>query len=252
MTARPLLLVATRADGTVIPSGCQTRINFETGATETRLALKPNLADAERFLTLLDPEAESFTFQTFDDGPKKSRSLAKTMPGPLDQCADPLRTLQAAGAGVFVTINHTAGGRRRAEDVDRIRAVFADLDGAPLDPVMACDLEPHVVVESSPGKFHVYWLVDGLPLDKFTLIQKAIARRFGGDPVVTDLPRVMRLPGFWHQKAEPPFQTRISSTLPRKRSRPSSRYRRPRRATATTPPLATATPTTPKPRPWRR
>jgi hypothetical protein len=86
-----------------------------------------------------------------------------------------LRRLQAGGAagaaGVFFTVNRTVGGRRRAEDVDRVRAVFVDLDGAPLDAVMACDLEPHCVVESSPGRFHAYWLVEDLPLDRFTPLQ---------------------------------------------------------------------------------
>ena len=103
---------------------------------------------------------------------------------------------------MFVTVNATTGGRRKAADVERVRAMFADLDGAPLDPVLACDLEPHVVVESRPGRFHAYWIVEGLPLDQFTPVQKAIARRFGGDPKVCDLPRVMRMPGFWHQKAD--------------------------------------------------
>ena len=195
--------------GGVLPLGCQTRMNLEAQTTEARLMLEPHLDDARRFLELLDPDADCFTFQTFDDTSLKSRSIAKTMPGTLDACADPMRTLQAAGAGVFVTINATTGGRRKAVDVDRVRAVFADLDGAPFDPVLACDLEPHVVVESSPRKFHTYWLAEGVPLDQFSAIQKAIARRFGSDPKVCDLPRVMRLPGFWHQKGSP-FLSRIT------------------------------------------
>jgi len=35
-----------------------------------------------------------------------------------------------------------------------------------------------------------------------------LAERFAGDPLVSDLPRVMRLPGFYHQKNEP-FLTHI-------------------------------------------
>jgi putative DNA primase/helicase len=195
-------------DGAVLPAGCQTRMNLETEQTEARIALEPHLEDAWRFLELLDADADSFVFQVFDDGPQKLRSLGKTMFGSLDLCADPLRRHQEAGAGVFITVNATVGGRRTAVSVERIRANFADLDGAPLDPVLACDLEPHVVVESSPGKFHAYWMCEGVELDQFTPLQKAIAARFGGDPKVCDLPRVMRLPGYWHQKGTP-FQTRI-------------------------------------------
>ncbi|MGH8603344.1 MAG: DNA-primase RepB domain-containing protein, partial [Gammaproteobacteria bacterium] len=63
-------------------------------------------------------------------------------------------------------------------------------------------------MESSPGKYHVYWLVSDCPLESFPPAQKALAAKYGGDPVVHDLTRVMRLPGFFHQKKEP-FLTRI-------------------------------------------
>jgi putative DNA primase/helicase len=193
----------------VCPTGLQYRIDpNDDSVRQARLALEPDLDEARRFLELLDPDAERFVLQTFDDGPQKSRSLAKTWLGTLDELASPLARLQGGGAGVFVTINSTVGGRRRPQDVERVRAGFVDLDGAPLDPVMSCSLEPHVAVESSPGKFHAYWIVEGLALEQFTPVQKAIAQRFGGDPKVCDLPRVMRMPGFWHQKGSP-FRTRI-------------------------------------------
>jgi hypothetical protein len=35
-----------------------------------------------------------------------------------------------------------------------------------------------------------------------------LAKQFNSDLSVKDLARVMRLPGFWHQKGDP-FQTRI-------------------------------------------
>jgi putative DNA primase/helicase len=73
---------------------------------------------------------------------------------------------------------------------------------------MSCDPEPHVVVESSPGKYHAYWLVEDFPLEQFTPVMKTIAARFGGDKSVHDLPRVMRLPGFIHQKGAP-FRSRL-------------------------------------------
>jgi hypothetical protein len=144
--------------------------------------LEPDLNDARRFLELLDHDAKSFVFQVFDDSPKKRRELARTIPGPLDLCAHRLRRIQESGGGVYITINATVGGRRTAQHVKRVRANFADLDGSPLDPVLACGLAPHIVVESSPGRFHPYWIVEGLPLVEFTPVQKALAHRFGADP----------------------------------------------------------------------
>jgi hypothetical protein len=115
-------------------------------------------------------------------------------------------------------VNQGDGEGRKRSNVRRVRAVFVDLDGAPVDPVRSAPLYPHIIIESSPGKFHAYWKVDGLPLDQFTAVQVALAHRFEGDPAVKDLPRVMRLPGFLHLKAEP-FRTRI---LERRKDAPYS------------------------------
>ena len=67
---------------------------------------------------------------------------------------------------------------------------------------------PDIVVESSPNRWHGYWLTNDCPLDQFKHFQQLIAQKFAGDTAINDLPRVMRLPGFWHQKSEP-FLTRM-------------------------------------------
>jgi hypothetical protein len=47
-------------------------------------------------------------------------------------------------------------------------------------------------------------------LEEFPALQRSLAKRFAGDPAVSDLPRVMRLPGFFHQKKDStPFMTRM-------------------------------------------
>jgi RepB DNA-primase from phage plasmid/Primase C terminal 2 (PriCT-2) len=160
-------------------------------------------AEAERFLALLDPEAKRFTFQTIDDSKKGRGSLARILHGTLDQHRDKLESLNNQGAGIFVTINATNGKGRTAKDVTRVRALFLDLDGAPLKPVHQAKPAPHIIVESSRGHYHAYWLVKDIPLEVFTGMQRALAERFDGDPNVCDLPRVMRLPGFMHCKRKP-------------------------------------------------
>ena len=59
------------------------------------------------------------------------------------------------------------------------------------------------MVATSADKWHAYWLVDVFEKFEFTNLQKAIIQKFAGDKAVHDLPRVMRLPGFYHQKGEP-------------------------------------------------
>ncbi|MBK5970905.1 MULTISPECIES: DUF3987 domain-containing protein [Thiorhodovibrio] len=160
-------------------------------------------AEAERYLAILDSEAESFTFQTFDDTEAKRGHLAQTIVGDLESVWSQLERLNQAGAGVFVTVNETRGQTRRAGDVVRVRACFADYDPpktAPAPALADYPLAPVMLVESSPGKTHTYWTVDGLDLLHFKPMQQAISGRLGSDPAPNDLPRVMRLPGFYHCK----------------------------------------------------
>lgn len=176
--------------------------------------LIPNIADAKAFISMLAPEG-IVTLQTFDDDKvRKNMGLARVFHGTLDQYINELTRLQQQGAGVFVMVNkgdgviHTGNKTCRcASNVIRVRSLFADLDGAPLEPLLECS-QPDIIVESSPGKWHCYYLTDDCPLDEFTLRQKQIAQKFKSDHSVHDLPRVMRLPGFWHQK-DTPFMSRI-------------------------------------------
>lgn len=163
-------------------------------------------APAGAFLRML---GAAHTFQTFDDAKQAKRAeLARIVHGDLDRHGDLLRRLNERGAGVFVMVNSGDGKGRKVANVRHVRALFLDLDGSPLEPVAQATLRPHCIVESSPGRFHAYWLVSDCALSDFTDAQRALAQRFSGDPKVCDLPRVMRVPGFMHRKG-PAFRSRI-------------------------------------------
>lgn len=178
--------------------------------------MTPNLEETRRFLAMVAPTGP-ITFQTFSDRKAKvgPDPLARVFHGTLDEHAPNLIQLSEAGAGVFFMVNEGDGvvheGRktcRTKDNVVAVRALFVDLDGAPLPPLIECPEPPKIIVESSPGRYHGYWHGIPCPLDAFEPAQIALARRFGGDESVCDLPRVMRLPGFPHQKGEP-FMTRV-------------------------------------------
>lgn len=169
--------------------------------------LQCNLEEPSRFLLALDSQGV-FTFQTFAEGSNVAALRPLILHGTLQEHAPRLVSENQQGVGIFVMVNQGDGQGRKAGNVVSIRALFVDLDGAPLDPVLVCGVKPQIVVESSPGRFHAYWLVADVPLDQFTTLQSALAARFHGDPSVKDLPRVMRLPGFYHHKGAP-FMTRI-------------------------------------------
>ena len=137
-------------------------------------------------------------FRTFADGKTKSDpSLSRNLTGLYSENALELQKLNDRGAGVFAVINK--GGHKDA-DITEVTAVFADTDGAPLEPILEA-LTPHCVVNTSPGKFHVYWRVNDFPLALFKNTQTQIAKRFDCDASVNNLSRVMRIPGFKHQKS---------------------------------------------------
>lgn len=183
---------------------------------KTTKALQADLAQAGMFLAALDP-AGVFTFQTFDDDKvRKNMGMARVLHGTLAQHSDELVLLNQRGAGIFIMVNKGDGiihpgdkTCRTTKNVVAVRSVFADLDGAPVEPVLAA-LPPDILIESSPERYHTYWLTNDCPLAEFTLRQKQIAFKFSSDESVHDLPRVMRLPGFFHQK-DTPFMTRMIS-----------------------------------------
>lgn len=172
------------------------------------LPLTPDLAAANLFLDTLGPGGD-FTFMAIPEGKQKGNGHPTVMHGTLNNHAALLTELNNAGQGIFVMPNEGDLQGRRASNVIRVRALFVDLDGPPVEPLLATGAPPHILVESSPNKWHGYWRVDDCPLDKFKERQHALADRFNGDRSVCDLPRVMRLPGFWHHKTDVPFQTRL-------------------------------------------
>jgi hypothetical protein len=179
----------------------------------------PDLEVAKHFLKMLDEEAETFCFRAIPAERSAARH-AHNLAGALDDpdFAAQLVALNNDNYGIFVVVNR---GGQDAGSINRARSVFADFDGTPLPPRF--DLEPHALIETSPGRHHAYWFVDDLPVAEFTPVQQAIAEKFGSDANVKDLSRVMRLPGFIHRKRSSdgtltaPFLSRIiheSGTLP--------------------------------------
>jgi hypothetical protein len=170
-----------------------------------------HLQEAKAFLEVFctHEELNSITWQTFDDSEHKSPGLVTVRAGKLETHLPDLERVNGEGAGVFWTVNPQTDPRKRNKgNTARVRTVFTDLDGAPLEPVKAFALPPTAIIESSLGRYHAYWKVSDVPLTEFEGVQKRLAAHFNGDPVVHDLPRVMRFPYFMHNKGEA-FQTKI-------------------------------------------
>ncbi len=169
----------------------------------------PDLTAASQYIRALTGSAATpSTFQVFDDnqepGHEKNHYAARIIHGSLAERWRLLVDLNADRRGIFCTVNETDFKGRCAHNVVRVRALFVDCDG--IMP-SSWHLLPSMVVRSAHGP-HAYWFVDDCPLDRFTGFQKRLVQHYGSDPKPVDLPRVLRLPGFWHQK-HAPFQVEL-------------------------------------------
>ena len=187
---------------------------MSTGAAVVQIGAEPDREEAARYIAALAGSADAVvTFQTFDDlKNRKDWKLARILHGTLTEHLAQLRHLNAQGAGVYVMVNEGDGNGRGEENVTALRAVFVDDDKGQLDPATLA-VPPSTVVRSSPGKLHAYWnLRPGEPRDAFTPTQEALATKLGTDRII-DLPRVLRVPGFYHRKDPAhPFLVELVST----------------------------------------
>ena len=171
-----------------------------------RPALAPDLTMARQYLALLDPAAQAFTFQTFSEKDIKPDPLAEVLHDGLDKKAADLAAKQRLGGGVYATVNETDGKGRKGPNIVRVRAVWQEDDDGFEGEL---PLEPSLVVQSSEGKQHRYWLVsDDWPADAkgradFAGVMARMVRDYGSDPAAKDISRVLRVAGFWHQKGAP-------------------------------------------------
>ncbi len=157
-----------------------------------------DLADA--FVEALAGSADTpMTWQTFDDSKAKRKRLARILHGTLADYYDELGRLNDDGAGVFATINETDFRGRKASNIVRPRAVFGDDDRGDLRPVVP----PSFSTRTRRGANPFWLLAPGQLLSRFKQVQSRIIDYYKSDKTAIDLPRVMRLPGFYHRKEDP-------------------------------------------------
>jgi len=177
--------------------------------------LTPNYAETERYLeALIGPDwaTTTLTWQTFDDnqdrrdkakgvarltGKRPTDPFARVQAGVWDKVKQQLTLVNQHGGGVFLTINRTEGGRR-LEHIKEIRAVWLEWDHD--EPLPTLPLAPHILVESSPNKYHCYWRTTDCSPDDHQRLMHCLVGAWRSDPSATDLVRTLRVPGFFHRK----------------------------------------------------
>jgi len=148
---------------------------------------------------------------------------------------DELKAVQIYGCAVYFMINQGDGVPKepetgnlncgRNENVTSLRTLCIDTDSGDWeklkDKLSEIDLVPHYVVESSPGKYHLYFIIepestgDADALRKWKTLQGYLSTLVDGlDGSVTKQCQVLRIPGFYNLKpGRDPWKVRITKKL---------------------------------------
>jgi hypothetical protein len=99
---------------------------------------------------------------------------------------------------------------RTKEDIQTIRHLYLDIDHdgpSAIAKIQQSNLvpPPNYTVNTSPDKFQLVWKVENISPEHAESLQRAMARKFGGDPAATDSTRVLRIPGFLNRKYDTEF-----------------------------------------------
>ena len=174
--------------------------------------LKANFEVAREFLSQFDEE--KFSFRTFYD-PKiviekdKQGCPFGSLHGKLSTYEKSLQARNNIKAGIFYNTQITDLQGGGLKNIIGLRCIFVE-DDTTGQLRNDFPLSPSIIVESSPNKFHYYWLLDkpNTLFDEWSNMLLVLIKDWGSDPNVKDYSRVLRVPGFWHLKHDP-FQVRL-------------------------------------------
>lgn len=163
-----------------------------------------NIEPLEFLSAFHDFPAEPVYFRAFDDTKKTREASNRTVY--YDDWSKEYDILKAANdrkSGIYFVVN---GGGNTDAEVRTAKAQFVEMDDLSFDEqfkrVSAFPLEPSIIVKTRKS-LHCYWLLHNGDIKRFRGLQARFASFFDGDPVCKNESRVMRVPGFYHCKAEP-------------------------------------------------
>jgi AAA domain/Primase C terminal 2 (PriCT-2)/RepB DNA-primase N-terminal domain len=156
---------------------------------------------AELFLRTLDPTTDRHCFVAIGETPAR-KGMVRELHGTLAELWPTLCELNKQGDAIYCTANGTDGTGRKAQNINKVRDIWCEDDtGARHSKPLP--IEPDLVVETSPGKAHLHIVADDLTPEDHRSAMASMVELYGSDPNAKDLSRILRVPGFLHQKGKP-------------------------------------------------
>lgn len=145
-----------------------------------------------------------YCVQTFDDKGRNGALAACFRPD--DKCWNRLSKLNKQGAGVFFTPNSFPNGIRQKVECTGVNAWFFEIDDRSFEEqweiIETAPVQPSIIVKAKKS-LHCYYIAENGSIDNFETIQKGLIAYFGADKACKDITRVLRIPGYFHNKGEP-------------------------------------------------
>lgn len=163
--------------------------------------LKVNPTDIERFFNFLAPSKDELFSGWFcsKDGNMPIKELGNLYRPPQWYVKYSREIYDREKGTLHIVLNRCSDKGRRKENVQSVRVLCVDLDSVTPLPLIKDHIQqyqPGMVVESSPGKYHMYWKVDSsTPLSTWSDYQLGLAHYFGGDKNLKGISHSIRCPG---------------------------------------------------------
>lgn len=120
----------------------------------------------------------------------------------IDDTVEELAGLNEAGAHVGVLPQVSDGRGRSKENIERICYLVVDLDRqATVDEINALAVRPSIIVETSPGQYHLYFRAK-CPVGVYEERTRALIKVLDADKQASDRSRAFRLAGTINWKPE--------------------------------------------------
>lgn len=178
-----------------------------------------NLKIAKRFLELFNHQ--TYTLCRLS---KKGMISFPCNPSKIDQALEFLDKENKTGSEIYFMVNEGSGELNEkksachsTKNVISLSSIFLDLElNTKEDPLPAlndfCDnyfYKPSLIIETSPLRYHVYWLIVPESITKESVtkwkqIQALLHEKLSSDRTMTDISQILRIPGYTNVKKDYP------------------------------------------------
>jgi len=162
----------------------------------------------ENFRKFLETFRHSWIRVLDDKGARNGNIMYKL--DKLHLCCERLEEFNKKGHAIFFMPNKGDKGTKK-ENITEINWVYAEIDHLAkekqIEKIKAAPIEPDIIIETR-NSYHMYWKVysdggESLSTDDFKNICMGLIDYFGSDATLKKENQLLRMPEFYHMKAEP-------------------------------------------------